>query len=511
MLPNLTELSSGHGFTAGDLDTSGYVAVIPAYQKIYFADGRTQDNGGYNKLDFINTRLVGTASGSFKRGEIVTQATSNAAGIFDETVTVGEETWHLVYRTTTTEFDATHQVTGADSGITLTPSSVVAPPHWLPWVETSGYEGLPEGGANAGCLHNGSIVLNSIYNPNQWYASRQSNPLDWLVSQDDLGTPTSSQTSKAGVVADPLVVPISFRDGYLIFGCENQMWLLRGQFTSGIQTNISYSTGIFSPTSYCWDNKNNLYFIGLNGLYLLTPDAIINSAPPINLTEERLPNLFKQLKLNRQTDRIAMEYDKNRNGILVSISQLDYNWGFSFWINLRKNDKDQITAGIFPESYATNNYIPTAMHFLDSRKSEYRNLLIGCADGTLRKYDESIKSDDGPEGDVINSYVTFGPISSVEKLRQQIELNEASLKLGENTDGVTLEIFKAETAEKVINKIVGNKDADAIKTFSLDGLQTSLRQRVTGAAIALLLKNTTYDETWIMENLLIDLKDGGKK
>src|SRR4030042_155167 len=104
----LTALGATNGFTAGDLDTSGQVAVLPAYQKVYFADGRaysaTLADSGYHKLDFINTRLVGTASGSFTKGEVVTQETSEAAGIFDETVTVGAETWHLVYRTTTVEF-----------------------------------------------------------------------------------------------------------------------------------------------------------------------------------------------------------------------------------------------------------------------------------------------------------------------------------------------------------------------------------------------------------------------
>ena len=39
-MPTLTELDATNGFADGDINTDGYVAVIPAYQKIYYADER---------------------------------------------------------------------------------------------------------------------------------------------------------------------------------------------------------------------------------------------------------------------------------------------------------------------------------------------------------------------------------------------------------------------------------------------------------------------------------------
>jgi hypothetical protein len=508
-MATLTELVAAHGFTAGDLDTSGYVAVIPAFQKVYFADGRTQANGGYHKLDFLNTRLVGTVTGTFTKGEVVTQATSGATGVFDETVTVGEETWTLVYRTTTTEFDTSNLITGADSGATLTPSSVVAPPHWLPWAETSGYEGLPEGGANAGCLHDGRIILNSMWNPNQWIAGRQGNPLDWLTTQTDVGSPVSSQTSKAGLVGNPIITPISYKDGYLLFGCENQMWVLRGDVSNGIMTRLSDNEGIFSPTSFCWDKKQNLWFVSSDGICVLTPDAIVNGGSVVNMTKNRLPNLFRELKLNRRTDRISMGYDKIRNGIKVSIMQSDGEWGFTLWLSLAEGEDGQIRLGIFPQKYADDKYRTSAMHYFDSHDANKRNLLCGCNDGYIRQYDEDYKSDD--DTDAIEAWVTIGPMVATDKTRQRLELNEVSLKMGNGTDGITAEIYKHDNAEKVIKKIEDTETPDASKTFSGEGLQTSLRQRITGVALALVLKNTTADETFILEQILTDIKDGGKR
>jgi len=46
-MATLTELVAAHGFADGDINTDGYVAVIEAWQKIYYADGRDFDEKGY--------------------------------------------------------------------------------------------------------------------------------------------------------------------------------------------------------------------------------------------------------------------------------------------------------------------------------------------------------------------------------------------------------------------------------------------------------------------------------
>jgi hypothetical protein len=192
-LPTLTPLGAGNNFYPedNDLDTSGYVAMTPAWQKVWFADGRPYSTDahttGYHKLDFINTRIVCTITGGpLTKGYALEQATSGAKGIVDETVTVGAATWVLVYRTTTTEFDTTNLITeytpaGVASGATIaTITSVVAPPHYLPWVLTTDKGLFPDGGSNIMCLAFGRLFMNSVYNPNQWFATRAGDPLDLL-------------------------------------------------------------------------------------------------------------------------------------------------------------------------------------------------------------------------------------------------------------------------------------------------------------------------------------------
>jgi hypothetical protein len=507
-MATLTALSASHGFTAGDLDTSGYVAMIPAFQKVYFADGRTYSatigDSGYHKLDFINTRIVGTVTGTFTQGEVVTQADNDAKGIFDETVGSGATAKTLIYRTNTTEFIAAKAITGADSGATVTPAAsgnIIAPPHWLNWILTDG--DFPDGGSNIGCLCFGRIFLNSMLNPHQWYCSRVFDPLDFDTSQTDVAAATYSQNSKAGEVGDPIVAMMPYKDIYLIWGCANQIWTLTSDpLMGGVNRCLSKSTGIFSPTSYCWDDKNNLYFLGTDGIYGLSAEAIANSSPPENLTKQRNPKLISSLGLNRRTDRVAMGFDKKRYGIKVSVAQQDGQWAVPWWFDLRT------TGGLFPEKYASGQEAASLFYY-DSYKSSERGLLIGGYDGYIRKEDEDEKSDDG--SNAIESHFSIGPITADGEPRGEVGINEASIVAGEDTDGVTVEYYRADSADEVVSNVLDENTALISNTLTGDGLNNSIINRVSGRAVVVKVKNETADESFSIEQINLSLQSEGRK
>ncbi len=496
-MADLTALGAGHGFTPGtSLETTGQIAVIPAYQTVYFADGRVPVNGGYSKLDMLRTKLVGAPSGNFTKGETINQATSNASGIFYESV--GNN--HFIYRVTSTEFDTTNECTGADSGETVTPASVVAPPHWNPWEPEGG--SLPEGGANVGSLAFGRIFLNDLFHPNQWFASRSGDPLDWLTGQSDIRTPVSSQTSKMGLVGDPITAFIPYKDRFQVVGCLNEVWVMRGDpATGGTLTNMSKATGIFNGVSWCWDDKNNLYFLGTDGVYAMSSAAIIEAGAPENITKERIPKLLKDLGLNRRTDRVSMVFDKQRYGLSITISTKDGSWHSSWWVDLR-------AGGMFPESFASD-HIPASTLYFDARTAADRGLLLGCQDGYVRKFNESEKSDDGDN--TIEAWATFGPVNLGKNPRDQIKVNEVAVELSESSDGVDAGMFIGKTSEELVDKIFAAQPPTVKKTLSGHGRQSSIRQKVTGGAIAVIIENKNADETFAVEQVQVNVAETGRR
>ena len=505
-MATLTALGAGHGFTAGDLDTSGQVAMQAAYQKMYFADGRaysaTIGNSGYHKLDFRNTRIVGTVTGTFTQGEVVTQAVSGATGIFDENSGSGATEWSLIYRTTTTEFVAAQTITGADSGATVTPAAsgnIVAPPHWLNWTLDTGT--FPGGGSNVMALCWGRVFMNSIQHPHQWFATRINDPLDLLLVVDDVASAQNSQaTKKAGLVGDQIIALIPYKGNTQVFGGSNNMFVMRADpAKGGFFTTLSDTTGIFSHESYCWDDKNNLYFMGFDGIYALSAEAIINGLPPTNLTQEHIPKLITSMGLNRRTDRVVMRYDKDRYGIEVSTVQRDGAWKAVFWMDLR-------TGGIFPEDYSAD-HIPTSLFYFDSRTKAERGLLAGCNDGYIRKWSETDKSDDGSTA--ISSNVTIGPVSGG-GTRSKVGMNEVSVKTGVNTDSITVSLHSGVTADRTIKKVVDGESPRVAKTFTTDKLLPSIRQNIKAGAIAITVSNTSAASSWSLEKIDGDIEEVGR-
>lgn len=709
-MATLTQLDANNGFVAGDLDTSGYVAVIPAFQSIFFADGRDYDNYGYHKLEFHTTKIKGVSAGAavLTYGEAVHQATSGAKGNYlgceevkltlgnltanDTPFQLGEKvtqtgslaigyvtylgltndgsttTGHIcvcpVGRTTSTgeliDFNATNPVTGAESGAIATPSAVsaigvgdyhfiyrttttefvvgenilstatpanyitptasagavqlvytdsaatggtftltydgvttaaiaydatwatittafvtagltegditvtgegatttfnqvtstsamiltfattlgsvntvtgdatnlttttaitskpftsgfttvTAPPHWRTWKPVATYSGttnpgiMPDGGSNIGCLCFGRIFLNSMKNPHLWFCTRVFDPRDFDSSQTDVAAATYSSVAKAGEVGNPIVAMISYKDHYLIWGCANEMWILQSDpLMGGVNRCISKATGIFSPTSYCWDDKNNLYFLGGDGIYVLSANAILNAGSPVNMTKQHIPKLISSIGLNRRTDRVAMSYDKQRYGIKVAVTQQDGEWAVNWWMDLR-------TGGLFPEQFA-GDQDAASLYYFDSYKSSERALLIGCYDGYIRKEDEDEKDDDG--SNTIESHFTIGPICADGDPRKEVGINETSLVTGEDTDGVTVDMYRADSADEVVNNILDEETALVTKTLSGDGLEHSVTERVSGRAVALKIKNETAAETFSVESINLQLQDEGRK
>ena len=505
-LPTLKALGSDEGFTAGDINTDGNVALIPAYQKMWVCDGSPAT---YYILDFINTKLTGVASDVFSRGETMTQANSGAAGVFDET----RSNYHYIYRTTSTEFDTTNLITGGTSGETVTPTAVTAPPHWKTWITrllaspatgtgliANSTNFLPASGSNIGCLFSGRVVLNIMDNPNQWLASRHRDPQDMQTGQSDVGTPVSDQTSNLGIVGAPIIAMVPYLSDYLHFGATDGIWTLRGDPGSGGQiSNTSRKVGFFGPDSWAFDAGGNLFFMSMDGFYSLPASSASVGNPPDNLTNVRVPNLIKSIGLNRRTDRVVMEYDKDRYGINVHISQNDSAYGVAFFWDLRANSLN-------PDSFLTNQ-IAASMLYYDSRKAETRGLLMCGQDGYIRKFDDDEKNDDGDVA--IDAYDTLGPFQAFNRMRRQGQITEISPRLGDDSDGATMSVYAGNAAETVVNAAKNDDTPQSEHTLTGGGRRPAIRPRTIGAAFAIKVRNNTVGERFALEKVVVRLNDAG--
>ncbi len=287
---SFTELSG----VAGNIDVTDQLEAAAASQKVFVANG-----SNLGVADFVNIKITTANVGANPPdyGTILTGGTSGASMIVDYITTLSSACVIYGYNTTSNTFSSGETITGTDNDSNAisfaTNSAETSGPFWYNWTPFGDAAGA---GTNLGSLpsqayliahYRGRLVLagNPEY-PHQWYMSRQSNPWDWEYAANDAQAAVAGSNADANEVGDIVRCIIPYKDDYIIFGCAKSIWVLRGDAASGgSMDEISLVTGMFGAASFCWDDKDNLYFMGNDGVYLLPPGF----GPPAPSTGRPLP------------------------------------------------------------------------------------------------------------------------------------------------------------------------------------------------------------------------------
>lgn len=522
----MTPLDADNDFTAGDIDTTDQLNIFEAYQKVFVING-----ANLGVADFVNTKLTSDAeiANLPVHGDILSQyqevAGRYAYMIVDfisahNTTTAGK---HLIYGYAyyggdAEAFTTTHAIKDADGVDVVTAAnlSVAADPnpHWYNWTPYNGqandnaYGTMPNK-AYLGCLYRGRpITSGDPEHPEQWYMPRQANPWDWAYLAGDAGTPVKGQAADAGKLGDIIRCLISYKDDYLIFGCATSIWYLSGDPSySGDLGALDLTTGMFGANSWCWDGAGTLYFWGTNGFYKTTIPGV-----PECLSAIALPDLVKDEDADSSSHRITMAYDRRDYGIHICITKLSDGSNSNYWYDLK-------TEGLFPEVYASNQCGAYSLFYYDANDPAYRNVLVGCKDGYIRKFDKTSKSDvkSDDSNQLIDSYVVLGPLQLSDSINDGTLCNINIVSAGgisgggDDSNDIDFSVFSSRTSEH-ITKDVTAATAKYSGVFNSPGYQKGNkdRRKARGRFGAVKIGNDTAEETWGFEKLTLDVKQIGR-
>ncbi len=502
----------------GDMDTTDQLNVFEAYQKALVVNGEN-----LKVADFGNVKLTHSALGTaHAHGDILTQDQGGgniAFMVVDFTNTAKTLTYgYAYYAGSATAFDAVTAVTGSGSGSGFTPSAVTDPPHWYDWtVYPGGASGAMPNKAYLGCLYLGRPVLSGDPEaPNQWYMGRQTDIWDWAYLANDAGSPVRGGNADLGELGDIVRCLAPYKDDYLVFGCASSIWIMFGDpMAGGALRELSLTTGIFGANSYCWDNNNNFYFWGNNGLYRTQIPGV-----PQCISQFKLPRLVKDEAASPSTHRITMVYDADRHGILVAITVLASGVNSNYWYDLNALDDNEI-GSFFPESYPSDCGVFAGVYY-NSNTPGLKGMVLGNADGFLRIFDDDVKSDVvGAASNAIDSYVCLGPVPMSGVARREGTLAGFDLTVAgggaggsqSDSDDIDFKIYAARSAEKVLELFSTNTNPKFAGSFAGPGnLRGSTRQQtVRDVYFGMRLQNDTVGESWAFEDLYLNLKESGRQ
>ena len=522
----------------GQLDTSDNLNMFELLQKVFIVNG-----ANLKVADFVNTKLTVTALTENRvpaHGDLLTQDQGDDKYAYMVVDFVNTERTAIYgysyYEGGATAFEITdHDIASNDATGSMDPNPIPGAnvtgvsdtrPHWYDWTvyptitlsvdgtTTKTHGSLPNK-AYLGCNYRGRAVISGDpEHPHQWHMSRQLNPWDWAYVANDAQSPVTGGNADAGEIGDIVRALIPYKDDYLIFGCATTMWYLAGDAAEGGSINeLDLTVGIFGANSWCFDGKGYLYFFGTNGIYKTTIPGT-----PECVSEIRLPKLIRDKVISPATHRITMVYDRTRVGILICITLLDDGSNSNYWYDLQ-------TGGFFPESYEGECGAYSSF-FYGANDPDYRDLLVGCKDGYIRKFNDSLKSDNDSADDAgvgtvpIDSYVGFGPLQMGKDPNFQGKITGLDLITAGGESGgsesdssdVTCKIFTAKSAEEIVEKLYAGTTPNVSKIFKAPGRQhgSTMKQKIKGVYAGIELRNSTAAQSWGFEQLLVTARPAGK-
>jgi len=324
--------------------------------------------------------------------------------------------------------------------------------------------------------------------PHVWYAARQSDEDDWDYSQEDSQRAVAGTASEAGTPGGPLTAIAAHSDDYLILGCRNELWMMRGDpvYAPDLDA-VSHIVGIVGPTAWCIGPEGELVFLTLDGLYILPAGG---GAKPVPVSHDILPREFKNL--HPETTTISMEFDTENNGVHIFLCPDSSNARTHWFFHWGRKTFWPVTLSADHEPLATCNYQATCV--------EDSSVLLGGRDGYLRRFSGLAENDCGT---TFSSYVEMGPLplASDGHVGTLLELDGV---LAADSADVTWAIQPALTFEGTTTAT-----ASATGTWS-GGLNATVRRPCRGQACILKLTGTA-GSAWAFENAIATVMDSGRR
>ena len=344
------------------------------------------------------------------------------------------------------------------------------------------------------------VLARQYQNQHLWYMSRKGDPLDWDYTQlalGDNGSAISGANSDASAIGKPITALIPFGDDYMVMGCESELWVMRGDPAFGGQIdNISRNIGIIGGFAWCRTPEGGLLFVASDGLYYLGPGA---QMVPETISREKLPNELLNVDL-RQVN-LTMSYDTENRGAWIFMHAIQGGQSTSWFF-------DWENKAFWPMTYPGTQEATRSWYVYTPA---VRGVLMGCADGYIRKHSSGTTSDDGT---ALGSYVEIGPIRLAGSEYDEGKLIEIVGTPHYGAGGtVTWTVKAAKNAQALYNAVSGAVDTrTGTWTPSVDGsgLNVKDRQRIRGGAVVVRLEETD-SAPWGIESVLATIEASGKQ
>ena len=476
------------GFPAVSFRTDGVpLMAVELRGKLYVADWEeprfVATNAVANDDDITHTGVTGVPNVSFLTYMI--DSANDLIVVTDATGTASNGNY-AVSGVADTVLTATTDIESATTNCAVNVRVQRAPKVYDPIAETLTLITSTAGQVPVGCpmvaRYRDRLVW-AGFPPQIWYMSRQGNARDYDYGDTDDQAAVAGVAGNAGVIPDPLTSIINCNDDYFTFGCEQSLFVMRGDPRGGSLTQLSNSVGILDRMSVCHTPDGFVPFLSREGLYRIVPGA--GGVEP--LSKRKIPK--ELVRIDKSKYWVTMAYDGVDQGVHIYITpytstETARHWWFDW------------TDGTYWPVQVPSGMDPFAVLSHDIQGDESAVVLAGCRDGYVRRYDDNQVDDDGED---LNSYAMIGPIRT-NRNDQEGVIRQMIGTLAEGSADVNWSMYLGRTPETAIR---GSAWPNGLW---VEGLNYNDAIRARGASVFLKLASTGR---WAFERASVAVKPGG--
>ena len=360
------------------------------------------------------------------------------------------------------------------------------------WEATAGLGSVPRGRIIV--LWNDRMVMaGDSESPNVWFMSRQGDAYDWDYGADpfDPQRAIAGNNSKAGIPGEIIRALAPHTDSYLVMGCENSLWVMRGDpGGNGVLANLSSRIGIVSARAWCHGPNGATIFLTKDGIYGLAPGG---GQFPESLSRGALPDEMRDIDIEGST--ILLAFDMRDRGVHI-ISTPSLGKGQHWWF-------DWETKTYWPVEFEDNTVQPRSILEYETTAPETSGVWFGDSKGVIRRFRRERIHD---EDKYIANYIWVGPIRPAGDEYAEGIIAEIVGALATLSGPVSWELWSGNTAEEAFRS--GQNIASG--TFSETGVNFTEHPRARGAAVWIKLTAPTPISPWAMEKLTIAIEPSGR-
>lgn len=440
------------------------------------------------KIDFIDHVLIASPSGvSLTSSKILVGCngkvywgqygswTNTGIGVYDDTaaeisIVDAKQNWYLVDGT------VMKKVTGAAGAVTTI---------------TTGGTGQPPTGARLITLYRNRLVLSrTSSDPHNWFMSKVDDYTDWDYSNTDATGAVAGNNATAGKIGDVITCLIPFSDDYMVMGCSDSVWLMRGdpKYGGSIDNLIRGGGGIVGAEAFARDSEGRIYYLSRTDLMMID----VGGGIPKSISQGRLQKFLSDMDFS--VSKVRMAWDAVNKGLWVFFTAATSSATTHLFWDQRM---DAFTKHQFP-----NDIGPTAVCSISGEVYQDRQVLMGGFDGFIRVFDKLFSTDDGT---AITSRIKFPPLPLADAGDRGM-ITETQIVVGDaGSVSLTYKWYVGENAQAAQTETNASVEGNTYNSG-----RTIDRERARGQVAVIELSNSDIARTWSFESGHIILSDAGR-